>query len=113
MFITLMLAMVQETLVVDLLGGDLMELLKFYTSPVKTFWAGVPEDYQLMAGVGLVVITLMVMLAKCTSRTTTTLSRKQKRQLLDKQEYVKNVVKSKKKSLYSEYLQQTVSDQDL
>ena len=45
--------------VVDLLGGDLMELLKFYTSPVKTFWAGVPEDYQLMAGVGLVVMTLI------------------------------------------------------
>ena len=114
MFITLMLAIVQETLVVDLLGGDLMELLKFYTSPVRTFWAGVPEDYQLMAGVGLVIVTVvLVMVAKWTSTTTTTLSRKQKRQLLDKQEYVKNVVKSKKKSLYSEYLQQTVSDQDL
>merc|ERR1712042_287355 len=114
MFLTLMLAMVQESLVVDLLGGDLMELLKFYTSPVRTFWAGVPEDYQLMAAVGLVVMTMgLVVLAKWTSRTTTTLSRKQKRQLLDKQEYVKNVVKNKKKSLYSEYLQQTVSDQDL
>jgi len=114
MFVTLMLAIVQENLVVDLLGGDLTELLKFYTSPVRTFWAGVPEDYQFMAGVGLVIVTMvLVMVAKWTSTTITTLSRKQKRQLLDKQEYVKNVVKSKKKSLYSEYLQQTVSDQDL
>jgi len=53
------------------------------------------------------------MLSKLTSRTTPTLTRKQKRQLLDKQEYVTNVVKTKKKSLYSEYLQQTVSDHDL
>ena len=48
-FLTLMLAMVQENLMVDLLGMDVMELLKFYTSPVKTFWAGVPSDYQLWA----------------------------------------------------------------
>ena len=90
MFFTLMLAMVQESLMVDLLGMDVMELLKFYTSPVKTFWARVPSDYQLWAGVGLVFITLgLVVLAKWTSRTTTTLSRRQKRQLLDKQEYVR------------------------
>ena len=89
-FLTLMLAMVQENLMVDLLGMDVMELLKFYTSPLKTFWAGVPSDYQLWAGVGLVFITLgLVVLAKWTSRTTITLSRRQKRQLLDKQEYVR------------------------
>ena len=41
------------------------------------------------------------------------LLRRQKRSLLDKQEYVQNVVKAKKAALYSEYLQQTVSDQDL
>jgi hypothetical protein len=90
MVLTLMLAMVQESLVVDLLGKEGMELLNFYTSPMKTFWAGVPVDYQLWAGLGLVVIILgMVVLAKWTSRTTTTLSRRQKRQLLDKQEYVR------------------------
>jgi hypothetical protein len=90
MFLTLMLAMVQESLVVDLLGMEGMELLKFYTSPVKTFWAGVPADYQLWAGLGLVIITLgLVVLAKWTSRTTITMSRRQKRQLLDKQEYVR------------------------
>jgi hypothetical protein len=90
MFLTLVLAMVQESLVVDLLGKEGMELLKFYTSPVKTFWAGVPEDYQLWAGLGLVIITLgLVVLAKWTSRTTITMSRRQKRQLLDKQEYVR------------------------
>ena len=90
MFLSLVLAMLQESLLVDLLGKEGMELLKFYISPVKTFWAGIPSDYQVWAGVGLVVITLgLVMLARWTSRTTTTLSRRQKRQLLDKQEYVR------------------------
>jgi len=114
MFVTLALAMLQESMLVDLLGKDGMELLKFYTAPVKSFWAGVPDEYQLWAGVGLVVITLVLLgLANWTSRTTTTLSRREKRQLLDKQEYVRSVVKNKKKSLYTEYLQQTVSDQDI
>ena len=114
MCLSLVLAMLQESLLVDLLGKEGMELLKFYISPVKTFWAGIPSDYQVWAGVGLVVITMgLVMLARWTSRTTTTLSRRQKRQLLDKQEYVRSVVKNKKASLYSEYLQQTVSDQDM
>jgi len=114
MFVTLALAMLQESMLVDLLGKDGMELLKFYTAPVKSFWAGVPDEYQLWAGIGLVVITFVLLgLANWTSRTTTTLSRREKRQLLDKQEYVRSVVKNKKKSLYTEYLQQTVSDQDI
>jgi len=114
MFFTLILAIVQESLMVDLVGKDGMEMLKFYTGPVKTFWSGVPEDYQIWAGVGLVLATIGLMcLAKWTMRTSTTLSRRQKRQLLDKQEFVRNVVKNKKRSLYTEYLQQTVSDQDI
>merc|ERR1719318_1619475 len=114
MFLSLVLAMLQESLLVDLLGKEGMELLKYYISPVKMFWAGIPPDYQVWVGVGLVVITMgLVLLARWTSRTTTTLSRRQKRQLLDKQEYVRSVVKTKKAALYNEYLQQTVSDQDM
>jgi len=112
--LSLVLAMLQENLLVDMLGKEGMEMLKFYIFPVKTFWAGIPAEYQPMAGVVLVVITLgLMLLARWTSKTTSTLSRRQKRQLLDKQEYVRNVVKNKKKSLYTEYLQQTVSDQDM
>ena len=56
---------------------------------------------------------LLLLLARLGSRTSATLSRKQKRSLLDRQEYVASVVKAKKGALYSEYLQQTVSDQDM
>ena len=86
----------------------------------------------MWAAGGLLLLTvLLLLLARCASRTSSTLSRcsspllpllprittsllrRQKRSLLDKQEYVQNVVKAKKAALYSEYLQQTVSDQDL
>uniref|UniRef100_A0A8C1V3K9 Si:ch211-11k18.4 n=1 Tax=Cyprinus carpio TaxID=7962 RepID=A0A8C1V3K9_CYPCA len=46
-------------------------------------------------------------------RTKPTLSGKQKRQLQQKLEYVQEVVKTKKKNLYEEYLRQSVGDQDM
>uniref|UniRef100_A0A8C5DYL4 Uncharacterized LOC114468374 n=1 Tax=Gouania willdenowi TaxID=441366 RepID=A0A8C5DYL4_GOUWI len=42
-----------------------------------------------------------------------TLSGKQKRQLQEKLEYVQEVVKTKKKKLYEDYLRQSVSDHDM
>ena len=90
MFLSLVLTMLNESLLIDLLGRDWMEVLKFYISPVKTFWSGIPADYQVYAAVGLVLLTLCLLtLARWTSKTYSTLSRKQKRQLLDKQEYVR------------------------
>jgi len=98
----------------DTLGKDGTEALKLYLSPIRSIAEKVPEEYESYSVVFLAgLFLLLLMLSKLTSRTTPTLTRKQKRQLLDKQEYVTNVVKTKKKSLYSEYLQQTVSDHDL
>ncbi|CAG2210785.1 unnamed protein product [Mytilus edulis] len=42
-----------------------------------------------------------------------TLSRKQKKSLLEVRDYVQNTVKSKKQKLYQEYLKQSVADHDL
>eukprot|EP00064_Thunnus_orientalis_P005229 superscaffoldBa00000501_g5243 len=47
------------------------------------------------------------------TRTRPTLSGKQKRQLQEKLEYVQEVVKTKKKKLYEDYLRQSVSDHDM
>ena len=41
------------------------------------------------------------------------MTRKRKKLLQDQQEFVKTVVKDKKKRLYKEYLEQTVSEHDL
>jgi len=114
LLLTMFLSLVDKTLVSDLVGLHMADLLAIYTAPVRAFWAGVPEDYQVYGALSLLVLTLgLLALARWTSQTSPTLSRRQKRSLLDKQEYVRNVVKAKKGSLYAEYLQQTVSDQDL
>lgn len=108
------LGLVTDRFLVDNLGKDGSDMLKLYLAPVRTFWSGVPEEYHAYGVVFLAVLVLLLLLvSKYFSRTASTLTRKQKRQLLDKQEYVSNVVKSKKKTLYTEYLQQTVSDHDL
>jgi len=111
--VTLVMAMMEGTMK-DLMGKEMTEVLKWYTLPIKKFWSSYPSDYQLYGGLGLVLTTLLMLgLARLLGKTSPTLTRKQKRQLLDKQEFVRSVVKNKKKSLYSEYLSQTVSDQDL
>lgn len=114
LLLTVLLSLVDRGRVADLVGDQTADLLTLYTAPVRAFWSGVPEDYQMYGAGALLLLTLGLLgLAKWTSQTSSTLSRRQKRSLLDKQEYVRNVVKAKKGSLYSEYLQQTVSDQDL
>merc|ERR1719411_128569 len=111
--VTLVMAMMEGTMT-DLMGKEMTEVLKWYTLPIKKFWSSYPSDYQLYGGLGLLVTSLLLLgLARLLGKTSPTLTRKQKRQLLDKQEFVRSVVKNKKKSLYSEYLSQTVSDQDL
>jgi len=111
--VTLVMAMM-EGVIKDLMGKELTDLLKWYTLPLKKFLSSFPADTQLYAGLGLVVTTLILLgLARWLGKTSSTMTRRMKRQLLDKQEFVRSVVKNKKKTLYSEYLQQTVSDQDL
>merc|ERR1719436_2245765 len=111
--VTLVMAMMEGTMT-DLMGREMTDLLKWYTQPIKRCMSSYPADTQLYGGLGLVLTTLLLLaLARWMARTEATLTRRQKRQLLDKQEFVRSVVKNKKKTLYSEYLQQTVSDQDL
>ncbi|KAG8007097.1 hypothetical protein GBF38_023242 [Nibea albiflora] len=70
---------------------------------------------QRFYGCGLLVLLsfLLLIIARFSFRTQATLSGKQKRQLQEKLEYVQEVVKTKKKKLYEEYLRQSVSDQDM
>jgi len=74
----------------------------------------VPKDWTEGVMAAIVIGGLLMMLmAKLSSRTVATMSRKQKRRLSEISEYVQNTVKSKKQHLYQEYLQQSVADQDL
>ena len=65
----------------------------------------------LLVLVGLSIILLGM--ARWTSNKKPTLSRSQKRGLANHREYVQTVVKAKKKTLYQDYLQQSVAEHDL
>jgi hypothetical protein len=73
-----------------------------------------PEEHHLTVFLTLIGGSLiLLLLARWTARLKSTLSRGQKRRLTDHREYVQSVVKSKKQTLYQDYLQQSVAEHDL
>ncbi|XP_059163178.1 uncharacterized protein LOC131946434 [Physella acuta] len=97
-----------------LLGDNLMITLDLYLGSVSGFWRTVPRDYmQYVIFVILGLALVMLLVAKFSSRTVQTLNRKQKKKLNEISEYVQGTVKTKKQTLYQEYLRQSVADQDL
>ncbi|CAL1532253.1 unnamed protein product [Lymnaea stagnalis] len=98
----------------SLLGNNLMTVLDLYLGSLSGVWRSVPKEYTqyvVFAILGLALIMLLV--AKFSSRTVSTLTRKQKKKLNEISEYVQSTVKSKKQSLYQEYLRQSVAEHDL
>jgi len=96
------------------LGDKLMVTLDVYLGPVSRLWAGVPKLYtQYVIGGILALAFVMMLVAKFSSRTVATMSRKQKKRLSEISDYVQSTVKNKKQQLYQEYLQQSVAEQDL
>ncbi|KAK3773109.1 hypothetical protein RRG08_016212 [Elysia crispata] len=97
-----------------ILGDSLMITLDIYLGPLSTAWKRVPQKYtqHIMGGI-LVLALVMLLLARFSSRTVTTLTRKQKKKLNEISDFVQRTVKSKKQTLYQEYLQQSVAEQDL
>ncbi|XP_044303897.1 uncharacterized protein LOC123032231 isoform X2 [Varanus komodoensis] len=96
------------------LGEEQRQALELYVLPIATVWSLVPEDQTLTVFVGLLCLSvLLLLLASYTFRTKPTLSKKQKRQLEDRRDYVLDVVLEKKRQLYEEYLRQSIGEQDL
>merc|ERR1712008_389978 len=98
----------------DILAKNAYDMLQMYLAPLRGFLGNVPSDYHSYALITMVLLsTFLILMAKWASRRRPTMTRKRKKLLLDQQEFVTNVVKAKKKSLYTEYLEQTVSEHDL
>ncbi|MCI4384892.1 hypothetical protein PGIGA_G00044070 [Pangasianodon gigas] len=96
------------------LGAEGTETLSLYLAPVVKASESLSVETQLYVCGGLVLLSfILLILARFSSCTRPTLSGKQKRQLQEKLEYVQEVVKTKKKKLYEEYLRQSVGDQDM
>ncbi|XP_063396293.1 uncharacterized protein LOC134680920 [Mytilus trossulus] len=100
--------------VVKVLGEDILATMSLYLGPLARAWQKVPAQYSQYVIMGIVGVALiMLLIAKFASSTKPTLSRKQKKSLLEVRDYVQNTVKSKKQKLYQEYLKQSVADHDL
>ncbi|XP_056144111.1 uncharacterized protein si:ch211-11k18.4 isoform X2 [Lampris incognitus] len=96
------------------LGDQGVEALSPYLTPIVRMLDTFPAKHQLYVCSGLVLLSfLLLIFAHFSCRTQPTLSGRQKRQLQEKLEYVQEVVKTKKKKLYEEYLRQSIGDQDM
>ncbi|XP_008328319.1 uncharacterized protein LOC103393217 [Cynoglossus semilaevis] len=110
----LLLGVLSKDLLNMALGPQGTEVLSLYLVPIARILDSFSVEQQLYLGGGLVLLSfLLLIIARFAFRTKPTLSGKQKRQLQEKLDYVQEVVKSKKKKLYEEYLRQSVSDQDM
>lgn len=81
---------------------------------MRQFWDLIPEDSHLTTLMILIGLSFLLLgLARWSTRLKSTLSRGQKRRLAEHRDYVQTVVKTKKKALYQDYLQQSVAEHDL
>ena len=81
---------------------------------LEAFWKELPKKYEFQTRVTLgVCIAVLLIASKLFFRKKETLSRKVRRLLQEKKEYVETSIKTQKVKLYNEYLQQSVSDGDL
>uniref|UniRef100_A0A3Q0R8T6 Si:ch211-11k18.4 n=1 Tax=Amphilophus citrinellus TaxID=61819 RepID=A0A3Q0R8T6_AMPCI len=110
----LVLGALSQDLLKVALGKEGTETLALYLTPIVRIFDSLPVEQRLYGCAGLVLLSfLLLIIARFIFRTRPTLSNKQKRQLQEKLEYIKEVVKTKKKKLYEEYLRQSVSDHDM
>uniref|UniRef100_A0A668RNV8 Dynamin N-terminal domain-containing protein n=1 Tax=Oreochromis aureus TaxID=47969 RepID=A0A668RNV8_OREAU len=104
----LLLGALSQDLLDAALGQEGTEALSLYLMPAVKIFQSLSVEQQLYGCAGLVLLDFIFI-----HQTQPTLSTKQKRQLQEKLEYVQEVVKTKKKKLYEDYLRQSVSDHDM
>lgn len=87
---------------------------ELFITPVEQFWRELPkaQEFRTRTTLGVMLFVLLVA-TKLFSRKLPTLSRKERRTLQEKQNYVISQIKPLKAKLYTEYLKQSVGDHDL
>uniref|UniRef100_A0A8C2I101 Si:ch211-11k18.4 n=1 Tax=Cyprinus carpio TaxID=7962 RepID=A0A8C2I101_CYPCA len=106
---TLVLGSLSKDVLVLMLGDSGIEALTLYKGRLVNIFGLVLWTIYFFS----IVPNISCFSLYSSFRTKPTLSGKQKRQLQQKLEYVQEVVKTKKKNLYEEYLRQSVGDQDM
>ncbi|XP_043539109.1 uncharacterized protein LOC122544134 isoform X2 [Chiloscyllium plagiosum] len=98
----------------DIIGDDSAKILLIWAWCVSTIWNWLTGGSYLLAAIMMIGFMLVSMLlAKCCNCTKLTLSRKERKQLRAKCNYVQHVVVERKERLYEMYLQQCISEQEI
>ncbi|KAG1957958.1 uncharacterized protein si:dkey-98f17.5 [Pimephales promelas] len=97
-----------------LVGEGLAKMLYFSTGIVVYLWEWIPEDWQIWFGISFGALCyFMFFLAKYFARQgNKTLTKKEKKKLAEFSDYIQDVLKSKKRKLYEEYLRQCAAEYD-
>jgi hypothetical protein len=95
-------------------GPAVAKAINSYTRPIDAFWSFLPQKYHLHANGFFVLMTFVLLfVAWYSSKLQPCLSRKDKNVLIARREYIRDVVKPKKVQLYTSYLAEIISGQDL
>lgn len=95
-------------------GPAVAKAVKAYTRPIDAFWSILPRAYHLHAHAFTVILTFVLLFtAWYSSKLQPCLSRKDKNLLTARRDYIRDVIKPKKLQLYSSYLSEIVSGQDM
>ncbi|XP_076312659.1 uncharacterized protein LOC143226068 isoform X3 [Tachypleus tridentatus] len=114
LFVNFVVSSFSKEFFYSFLGQNGTESLYICLSPVRGFWQVIPSDYHFTAlGIILFISIMFLLLARWFTRLKPTMNRKDRRNLLEKRDYVQNIVKDKKHHLYQEYLEQSITEQDL
>ncbi|XP_056602556.1 uncharacterized protein si:dkey-98f17.5 isoform X2 [Triplophysa dalaica] len=97
-----------------LMGEGLAKPLYLSTGVVVYLWEWIPEDWQIMFVITFGALSyLLFFLAKYFARQSNkTLTKREKKKLVEDSDYVQDSVKAKKHKLYEEYLQQCAAEYD-
>ncbi|XP_015907268.1 uncharacterized protein [Parasteatoda tepidariorum] len=97
-----------------IIGPSLAEVLTMYLKAFEYIWSSVSDDDHLTITICVIIIVAIFFgLAHWYIRLTPTFSKKQKMALLEKKEYLQNVVINRKRQLYDDYLRQSVAEHEL
>ncbi|KAI4887427.1 hypothetical protein NFI96_023688, partial [Prochilodus magdalenae] len=97
-----------------LVGEGFARVLYTTTRIVVYLWEWIPEDGQLVSIIifGALCYLFFILARYFARRHCKTLTKKEKKTLMEYSEYVQDVIKAKKRKLYEQYLQQCAAEYD-
>lgn len=99
----------------ELLGEGATRTITIFTGIVMYLWDWIPEDGQVVFVIifGAFCYLLLFLAKYFAGRRNKTLTKKEKRMMAEYNDYIQDIVKTKKSKLYEWYLQQCAAEYDL